>query len=131
MANTAKKAIAAEVETANSAEVANPVMRVSKPEPEPETTQPEPKPHPASIEELKVQICDRYNLVEKHEVLMNRLQELKGFEANITADAKIRIENGSGRYYNSADPRAVSRLIFYSRESLEAQISNVEAELLA
>lgn len=125
MTNTAKKAKEATAETATTAEVKT-TMTVVKPEPQqPET------PTPQNIEAVKGQICDRYNLVEKHEVLSSQLADLKNFEATISHDAGVRIQNGSGRSFNSADPQAVKRMIKFCRESIESQISEIEILLLS
>ncbi len=128
MTNTAKKAKAAEAEAATTAEVKT-TMTVVKPEQEPETTQPEKTPR-QTFEALKSQIADRYNLVQKHEVLSAQLADLKNFEANITDDASLRIFNGA-RSFSSSDPQAVKRMIQFSRQSIENQINEVEIMLFS
>jgi hypothetical protein len=133
MGNTAKKATKATDEAANTtkgAEVKT-TMQVVKSEPEAEAKQPEKPTPPPTIEELKAQIFDRYNLVEKHETLSGQLADLKNFEANITNDARVRIENGGGRIFSSADPAAVRRQIEYCRQSIEEHIKEVENLLYA
>ena len=129
MSNTAKKAETTAKAAAKTGEEVNTTLKVVKPEAE--TKQPETPTPPPSLEELKAQIFDRYNLVEKHEVLSGQLVDLKNFEANITNEARVRIENGSGRSFNSSDPGAVKRQIQFCRESIEAQIKEVETLLYA
>jgi predicted Zn-dependent protease len=129
MTNTAKKAaIVAEAETAKTAEVLTPVLRVSKPEPEKE---PEPEKKPVSVSDVKASVYERFNLAEKHERLTTQLADLKNFEANISHDASVRLETGTGRIYRSNDPGAVKRQILYCVESIQTQIREVEALLLA
>ena len=133
MGNTAKKATKATEEAASTttgAEVKT-TMQVVKPEPEAEAKQPETPTPPPTIEELKAGICDRYNLVEKHETLSEQLADLKNFQSTIAHDARVRIDNGNGRSFSSADPGAVKRQIQYCRESLEEQIKEVENLLYA
>jgi hypothetical protein len=127
MTNTAKKvAKEATKEAAKGADV-KATLKVVKPEAE--IKQPEqPKP---TVQELKDQIFDRFNLAEKHDQLSGQLADLKNFEANINNDARVRIENGSGRFFSSADPGAVKRQIQFCRESIEAQLKEVENLLYA
>lgn len=126
MSNTAKKVAGnATKEAANTANVKT-TLKVVKPDMEPK-----PAATPPSIEELKVTICDRYNLVEKHEVLSGQVHDLKNFAASISNEAAIRIDSGSGRSFRSTDPGAVKRQIEFCRESIEAQIKEVEALLIA
>jgi hypothetical protein len=128
MTNTAKKvAKEATKEAASTGAEVKTTMQVVKPEAE--TKQPEtPKP---TVQEVKEQIFDRFNLAEKHNQLTGQLSDLKNFEANITNDARVRIENGSGRSFSSSDPGAVKRQIQFCRESIEAQIKEVENLLYA
>ena len=129
MTSTAKRAKEATAEAASTGAEVKTTMQVVKSEPEAEAKQPEtPKP---TVQELKGQICDRFNLAEKHDQLSGQLADLKNFEANITNDARVRIENGSGRSFSSADPAAVRRQIEYCRQSIEAQIKEVENLIFA
>ena len=129
MTSTAKKAKEATAEAASTGAEVNATLKVVKPEPEAEAKQPE-KPKP-TVQEVKEQIFDRFNLAEKHDQLSGQLTDLKNFEANVTNDARVRIENGSGRSFASADPAAVRRQIQFCRESIEAQIKEVETLLYA
>jgi hypothetical protein len=127
MTNTAKKvAPEATKEAAKGAEVKT-ALKVVRPEAE--TMQPE-KPKP-SVSELKLSIAERFNLVQKHDRLNDQLFDLDNFEANISNDARVRLESGTGRSYGSADPGAVKRQIQFCRESIQEQIAEVEKLLIA
>jgi hypothetical protein len=128
MTNTAKKVVHETAkEAASTGAEAKATLKVVKPEAESKAPQ-KPKP---TVQEVKTQIFDRFNLAEKHDQLSGQLADLKNFEANITNDARLRIENGSGRSFSSGDPSAVNRQIQFCRESIEAQIKELEALLYA
>ena len=131
MTSTAKRAKEATAEAASTGAEVKTTMQVVKSEPEAEAEAKQPETPKPTVQELKGQICDRFNLAEKHDQLSGQLADLKNFEANITNDARVRIENGSGRSFSSADPGAVKRQVQYCRESIEAQIKEVETLIFA
>lgn len=106
-----------------------PVMQVLKPEPE-QPAKPE-QPKPLSISEIKKKAQEMHYLSEQHDNLMQQLEKVQQFAAEVGEDATLRLSSNGVHSFTSKDPAAVAQMVDICIRNIKGRIEEVETKLAA